>query len=252
MPKTVYFIRHAKSSWDNLGMKDHDRPLNKRGLRDGPVMAQKLFELEGALDQIITSTAVRAKETAAYFQKVSGVKSEHYHEDANLYHGDLSDYLQGVVTWADDDFDSAALFAHNPGMTYLANNYTDRFIDNIPTCGISKIVFEVDSFLDIDKPPMSKNQIVNILKDVHIAEALINGHHPSIMKDSLQRRYLAQVLEKWGATESEFELAMNHMHGDPDYMRDVYETVQDRVDEYSMKLDKEESFLDKKQNKKRN
>ena len=62
---------------------------------------------------------------------------------------DVEDYLDGVRDWADDAYDSAALFAHNPGMTYLANNFTDRYIDNVPTCGICKVVFDVAHFSEI-------------------------------------------------------------------------------------------------------
>lgn len=151
MPKTVYFIRHAKSSWDDIGMKDHDRLLNKRGLRDSPIMAAKLLDLEKELAQIITSTAQRAKETAAFFKSTFDIPEGRYHEESNLYHGDLEDYLDGVRVWADDQYDTVALFAHNPGMTYLANNFTNRHIDNVPTCGISKVVFDVDGFSKISK-----------------------------------------------------------------------------------------------------
>jgi len=151
MPKTVYFIRHAKSSWDHIGMKDHDRPLNKRGLRDAPLMATKLLEIEKSLDQIITSTATRAKETADFFKSTFKISDDRYYEEANLYHGDLEDYLDGVKVWANDAYESASLFAHNPGMTYLANNFAGRYIDNIPTCGISKVIFEVDHFSEISR-----------------------------------------------------------------------------------------------------
>ena len=151
MPKTIYFIRHAKSSWDHIGLSDHDRPLNKRGLRDAPLMAEKLLEQEKRLDQIITSTAKRAKSTAKYFKKTFGIEDELFFKDSQLYHGDVDDYLEGVRTWAKDEYDTAALFAHNPGLTYLANNYTDKYIDNVPTCGICKIVFEVNSFSEISE-----------------------------------------------------------------------------------------------------
>lgn len=92
-----------------------------------------------------------------------------------------------------------------------------------------------------EAPPIDRERIVNILMDVHIAEGLINGHHPSIMKDSLQKRYLNQILEKWNTTEPEFEAALNHMNGDPNYMREVYEAVQDQVNKYSEELDEAES-----------
>jgi len=151
MPKTVYFIRHAKSSWDDITLRDHDRPLNKRGIRDAPSMADEMTKLSLPLDQIITSTAMRAKQTATFFQKQYEIPSTSFHEESNLYHGNLEDYLEGVRIWANDEYDTAALFAHNPGMTYLANNYSDKYIDNVPTCGIVAVEFAVDRFSEISK-----------------------------------------------------------------------------------------------------
>jgi len=151
MPKTVFFVRHAKSSWDDLGLRDHDRPLNKRGKRDGPLMAQKILELEGSIQQLISSTAKRAYQTCLYFQKAHGISEENLFLESELYHGDVEDYLDGVRTWGQDQFDNAALFAHNPGMTYLANTLAEAHIDNVPTCGVLKVEFDVKLFSEINE-----------------------------------------------------------------------------------------------------
>lgn len=132
-------------------LKDHDRPLNKRGLRDAPMMASEVLSRAETIHQIITSSAKRADHTARFFQKEHMVVPEKFHTEPNLYHGSLEDYLEGVRTWADDGFDNVALFAHNPGMTYLANQYADYSIDNVPTCGVMKVIFSVDRFADISK-----------------------------------------------------------------------------------------------------
>ncbi len=92
-------------------------------------------------------------------------------------------------------------------------------------------------------PPMPKEQMMNIMMDAHIAEALINGHHPATMKDSLQTRYMLQILDKWGTNEADFEAAIHHMHSDPDYMRSFYESLQDKVKNYAEEID--DSFEDK-------
>ena len=92
-----------------------------------------------------------------------------------------------------------------------------------------------------ESPPMDKTRIVNILMDVHIAEGLINGHHPATMKDTLQKKYLVQVLDRWDTSLPEFEAALKYMHGDPDYMREIYETVQGKVNDFSLELDNLES-----------
>ena len=132
-------------------LKDHDRPLNKRGLRDSPIMASQVLDREGAIQQIVASSAKRADHTARFFQKEHAVDPDRFHTESNLYHGSVEDYLDGIRTWASDDLDNAALFAHNPGMSYLANQYADYSIDNVPTCGVLKVVFNVERFADISK-----------------------------------------------------------------------------------------------------
>ncbi|MBT8220711.1 MAG: histidine phosphatase family protein [Bacteroidia bacterium] len=151
MEKTVFFIRHAKSSWKNLNLRDHDRPLNKRGKRDGPIMSNIILAKEGPIQQIITSTAVRAKETAKYFAKTHGVKKKDFVEESDIYHGDTLDYLSAARVWGNDEYDQIAVFAHNPGMNYLANTFTDRYIGNVPTAGVLKVVFDVERYKEINQ-----------------------------------------------------------------------------------------------------
>ena len=67
--KDVCFVRHAKSSWDQPGLKDFDRPLDNRGLHDAPMMARKMKELGLIPDYLISSGANRAKSTAEYFRQ---------------------------------------------------------------------------------------------------------------------------------------------------------------------------------------
>ena len=65
--KTLLLIRHAKSSWDEPGISDFDRPLNERGKKDAPIMAKRVKEKAIELDHLISSPAKRAKKTAKYF-----------------------------------------------------------------------------------------------------------------------------------------------------------------------------------------
>ncbi len=82
--KILYFIRHAKSSWDDVSLDDHDRPLNKRGQHDGPVMARRLLGINVAPDGLLSSTAKRARQTASYFKDVLSVEDAIYLK--KLYH----------------------------------------------------------------------------------------------------------------------------------------------------------------------
>lgn len=134
--KTIYFIRHAKSSWSHQDLDDHDRPLNSRGKRDAPVMAQRLVDLSVQPDGILTSTAKRARQTAKAFREAFGLGKDQVIAEEKLYHA-WPDTIENEVKKLPKDWNTALVFGHNPGYTDLANLLRhDQFIGNIPTCGI--------------------------------------------------------------------------------------------------------------------
>jgi len=130
--KKVIIVRHAKSSWTDFSLSDFDRPLDKRGIHDAPVMAERLKEAGFLPDKMISSNAVRAKTTAGYFSKVFDISLEATND---LYHGLPDDYLD-IIKAQDQKIDTIALFGHNPGITIIANLIKIGCTDNIPTCGI--------------------------------------------------------------------------------------------------------------------
>jgi phosphohistidine phosphatase len=136
--KSLLLIRHAKSDWDDASLNDFDRPLNERGKRDAPLMAQRLLEKEIKIDAFIASPAKRAAKTAKIF--ADGVN---YKKDSIIYKPEL--YLAGpevffsVIENADDENNCIAVLSHNNGITDFANLLTNTRIDNIPTCGIFAI-----------------------------------------------------------------------------------------------------------------
>lgn len=146
--KTIYLARHAKSSWKDLSLKDHERPLNKRGLRDGPFMAQKLYELFPDIDVFVSSHAVRAKKTAGYFADQYGIDASQVIEEKNLYHATTDGILE-VIFGVSDVYNSVILFGHNPGFTDFANQFATQYIPNVPTCGIVKIDSDIKSWTDL-------------------------------------------------------------------------------------------------------
>ena len=77
--RNICFVRHAKSSWDHPGLTDINRPLNKRGERDGPFMANKMKELGIVADLILTSPAVRARTTAGFFKDEFDLEDQQFH-----------------------------------------------------------------------------------------------------------------------------------------------------------------------------
>ena len=132
MQKKIYIVRHAKSSWTNMGLSDFDRPLDDRGERDAPVMADFLSQQGVLPDIMISSPAKRAKTTALIFSDVFH-KKLNFAE--NLYHGEPDDYLQHIQL-LDESIHSVMLFGHNPGITYIAHLVKPHSTDNVSTCGV--------------------------------------------------------------------------------------------------------------------
>lgn len=133
--KQILLVRHAKSSWDFPELSDKDRPLNKRGHRDAPVMAEHLIKLGLVPDILVSSPAKRAYTTAVYFTKAFGGSAKDIVIESDLYFGTEDDWLD-IIQSVDDDFSFAAFFSHNPNITSLSNRFTEKMISNVPTCGV--------------------------------------------------------------------------------------------------------------------
>ena len=140
--KTLYLARHAKSSWKNPELMDIDRPLNKRGKKDAPFMGKALNDKGIKPDLIVTSPANRARLTAESIAKEIGYKKKDIVLNEDLYEFSSTGFIE-VIQHFDSEFNSVIMFGHNPGFTALNNNLTDQYIDNIPTCGIVCIQFDL-------------------------------------------------------------------------------------------------------------
>jgi phosphohistidine phosphatase len=150
--KTVYLIRHAKSSWEEEGLSDFDRPLNERGKIDAPRMGKRLKEKDLSPDLLLTSPAKRAFSTAKRIADALGFPKEKIKTDRSLYHAD-EDEILNVIRALNDKNDCVVLFGHNPGLTDFVNTMNhdrNHFIDNIPTCGVVAFRFEIISWKQID------------------------------------------------------------------------------------------------------
>jgi phosphohistidine phosphatase len=147
--KKLFLIRHAKSSWENLNLDDFDRPLNKRGEKDAPFMAEILKEKNIIPDLIISSPALRTKLTAEIIaEKIGFIDKISF--DKTIYEAPLCN-LKKVVHNIDDSFNTIFFVGHNPGLCDLANFLCDIEIENIPTCAILEIDFDSKSWKDISK-----------------------------------------------------------------------------------------------------
>ncbi len=148
--KTVFFIRHAKSSWDDPMLDDIDRPLNKRGIRDAPFMATLLKAKEEKMDLLLSSPANRALSTARYFAPAFGFADADVKEDRRLYLASLGSMLD-VIGKQEDSLNKICVFGHNPTMTDLANYFGDDYVSNVPTCAIVKVETDAASWKEMDK-----------------------------------------------------------------------------------------------------
>ena len=147
--KKLYLIRHAKSSWSEAGLSDFDRPLNNRGKRDAPFMGKLLKEKDVQADKIISSGAVRAYTTARTIAAEINYPVEKIELANEIYEASASEILD-VIQSVNDDVNTLIVFGHNPGFTSLSNYLSDKQIDNMPTCGISCIEFNVNKWSDVN------------------------------------------------------------------------------------------------------
>jgi phosphohistidine phosphatase len=147
--KTLYLVRHAKSSWDDKSLDDFDRPLNKRGKKDAPFMGRKLRKLWDAEPElIISSPAKRARKTAKIMaEEIRYPKKKIQWEDA-LYEATETTLLK-VIHEQHDDIKSLMILGHNPSLTAFYNLMSDEVIDNIPTSGVVCVEFPAENWAAI-------------------------------------------------------------------------------------------------------
>jgi len=151
--KTLILIRHAKSSWQDLGASDFDRCLNHRGLHDAPMMGERLAARLDAsaigLDAFVCSTARRAAQTAEALAAQLQFPIAGMDWRRELYLSSPETMLD-VIRFLPDEAATAALLAHNPGITELAEQLTGKYFGNVPTCGVITLTLPIESWMDAD------------------------------------------------------------------------------------------------------
>ena len=143
--KTLYVIRHGKSSWDYPQLADIDRPLKKRGKNDARLMGKLLKEKRLLPDVIISSPAIRAYKAAEIMAEELNYNKVDIQIEKALYFNGIQEIFN-TIHKIDDRNNSAFIYGHNPDFTSFANIFTDQRIDNVPTCGISCVQFDTDSW----------------------------------------------------------------------------------------------------------
>ena len=148
--KTLFLVRHAKSSWESPLLPDHERPLNARGKRDAPRMGKRLVSRGVKPDILISSPAVRAYSTAVKIAAEIDYPKDDIQVNEKLYFEGTSSVLD-VIHSLIPRISSAMLFGHNPIMTQLVNYLANTTIGNVPTCGIAEIKFDAESWEEVDE-----------------------------------------------------------------------------------------------------
>lgn len=144
--KTLYLLRHAKSSWNDASLRDFDRPLNERGRSDAPSIGKHLAS-ENLIDPlVICSPSLRTRETAELVLRYANLQVEPRF-DERIYEASLRDLLQ-VVSEIEDEKQTAILIGHNPGFEELLA-FLSGETRSMPTCALAKIVFDVASWKDV-------------------------------------------------------------------------------------------------------
>ena len=149
----LFILRHAKSSWKYPQLTDFERPLNKRGERNLPFMADylKRHYTQISPQYILSSGAKRALRTAQRFSQALDVPIANLQEPDSLYHAGRSDLMRQVAA-IPDHLDRGMLVGHNPGLTDLTNHLLHQQEDqiiNIPTCAFVVLRFDLDDWASI-------------------------------------------------------------------------------------------------------
>ena len=148
--KKLLIIRHAKSSWANSNETDFERPLNDRGRMNAPEMAVRLVKRNVLPDAIISSAAKRTIETSLLMMKPLGLQQQQLVKKQELYLATPETILETIVSM-DDAWQTAAIVAHNPGVTDFVNTLCEVKVDDMPTCAVYAVDIKTDSWINFNK-----------------------------------------------------------------------------------------------------
>ncbi len=153
---TLSLLRHAKSSWDDLSLDDHDRPLNKRGMQAAETMGAYLAERKDKPDGILCSDSVRTRQTLKRILPHLGTPSPKVVIDPELYLAPAT-LMLAQLRKTSAGFQHVMMIGHNPGMQALAldlaGSGSKRDIATMaikfPTCGLAVLTFETQTWSEV-------------------------------------------------------------------------------------------------------
>ena len=148
--KTLYLLRHAKSSWSFDELSDQERPLNDRGRDDAPLMGQALAKRHIHPDIIVSSPAVRAMSTALLVAREMQFPHEKIKVEPGIYGAEVDDLL-AIIKGLPDAAGSVLLVGHNPTITGVANVLSPSSLNEMPTAAVVCLRFSCDHWEEVSK-----------------------------------------------------------------------------------------------------
>lgn len=147
--KNIILVRHAKSSWE-FNVSDHERPLKSRGINDANLVSKVFKKSNTAIDLVISSDAVRARTTADIFVNNLKISKDVVSLNHDLYDFSGNDLIN-VIKSTNNSVNNLMLFGHNHAITYFVNSFGDLYIDNVPTCGLVLLQFDIEKWSNLSK-----------------------------------------------------------------------------------------------------
>ena len=177
--KTLLLMRHAKSSWKETDLADHERPLNKRGQKDAPRMGSIVADHELVPQRLLSSTAVRARQTAEAVAETAGFRGEVDYLD-KLYLAEAEEYI-AALRELPDTTERVMVIGHNPGLETLLQILSGR-IESLPTAVIAHLVLPIQRWSELT--PDTNGEIVDIWRPKELLEkdAGDSDHHKKAEK----------------------------------------------------------------------
>jgi len=148
--KTIYLVRHAKSSWRESELSDRDRPLKARGVEDAYALAERIGDRKICPDLLLTSSAIRSFHTAVILAYGIEYPVHRIKVKDNMYESNKEE-LFAELSHTTDDLDSVMLVGHDPALTNFANHYLRKPKEKIPTSSVLCLKIDSDSWKGIKK-----------------------------------------------------------------------------------------------------
>lgn len=153
----LLLFRHAKSSWDERDLADHERPLSPRGVNAAPKMGRFMVDSGYVPDLIVCSTAVRTRQTLALAFEESDIEGTKIEFDRAIYEVGPNRIL-ARIRQVNDEVATLMIIGHNPGMQTVALGLTgsgdtavrQQLARKFPTAGLAVIDFEAKVWRDIE------------------------------------------------------------------------------------------------------